>query len=190
MNRRVALSLVIAAAFTFASSRVLIAQGEGDDEHFTFTVANAPKTGLGSDRLSVTITDWSSDADRDKVAAALAGKDASAISHALNGARAAGYLNWPGGTEYTLQYARKTPRPDGGFDMTLVTESRVWVWWDAKLDPPRDEPFTVFHVRVDKNGVGEGRMASASKVRPDKVAGLAIDDASPVMLTDVRRQRG
>lgn len=190
MNRRVALCLVIAATFTFASSRLLIAQGEGDDERFTFTVPNAPKTGLGNDRLYVTITEWSGDADRDKVAAALAGKDSAAIANALNGARAAGYLGWPGGTEYTLRYARKMPRPDGGFDMTLVTDSRVWVWWDAKLDPPRDDSFTVFQVRVDKNGVGEGRMASASKVRPDKVAGLAIDDTSPVMLTDVRRQRG
>jgi hypothetical protein len=181
----------MAAAFTLSSPHVLSAQGESDDERYTFTVVNAPKTGLGSDRLSVTITDWSSDADRDNVAAALAGKDSAAIATALSaGARAAGYLGWPGGTEYTLRYARKTTRPDGGVDLTLVTESRVWVWWDAKLDPPRDEPFTVFQVRVDKNGVGEGRMAPASKVKPDKVAGLAIDAQSPVMLTDVRRQRG
>jgi hypothetical protein len=62
------------------------------------------------------------------------------------------------------------------------------VWWDTKADLALDERFTVFHIRLDKNGVGEGRMAPASAVRSDKRAGVAVEDleARPALITDVR----
>ena len=59
-------------------------------------------------------------------------------------------------------------------------------------DLPLEEPFSVFRVRLDKNGVGEGRLAPASKVRSGKTIGVSIPDydARPVLLTDFRTQQG
>ena len=186
--RKLAFCLVIAA---LACATAVVAQSE-DDDRFSFTVANQPKTGLNEERLQVTINRWSTDAERDTLAAALGQNDPAGINYALRNTQAAGYLKWPGGLEYTLRYARRTPRPDGGADLTLVADSRVWVWWDAKADVPLDEPFTVFHVRLEKNNVGQGKIAPASKVKGDKGLGVVVSDydSRPVLLTDFRPQRG
>ena len=186
--RKIACGIGIAV---LACTAVVVAQTEGD-ERFTFTAANAPKGPLEEGRLLVTIDRWSSDAERNRLADVLAQNDPAAINYTLRTSEAAGYLRWPGGLEYTLRYARRTPRPDGGADLVLVADSRIWVWWDSKADLPMDEPFTVVHVRLDKNGVGEGRLAPASKVRADKTVGLVVADdaARPVLLMDVRAQRG
>jgi hypothetical protein len=164
----------------------------GRDERFTFVAAHAPKTGLAEDRLQVTISRWSTDAERDQLAAALASSEPGAARHHVGAADVIGRLRWPGGLEYGLRYARRTVRADGGADLILVADSRVWVWWDQKADLPLEEPFTVIHVRLDKSGVGEGRLAPASKVRSDKTVGVSLADydARPVLLTDFRTQRG
>jgi hypothetical protein len=173
-----------------ACAPAVVAQSEGD-ERFSFTVTNQPKTGLSEQRLQVTIDRWSTDAERDQLAAALGQSGQAGIPHALRSAPAVGYLRWPGGLEYALRFARRTARPDGGADLTFVTDSRVWVWWDAKVDAPLDEPFTVFHVQMDKNNVGQGKIAPASKVRADKAVGVVVPDydSRPVLITDFRPQR-
>ena len=85
----------------------------------------------------------------------------------------------------TIRYARRSPRPDGGADLLLVADSRIWVWWDAKNDLPANEPYTVLHIRLDKNGNGEGKIAPASKVRRDAASGIAVADyeSLPVLIT-------
>lgn len=187
LYRNMVFCLILAA---LACASAVVAQSEGD-ERFSFTVANQPKTGLNEDRLQVTINRWSTDAERDQFAAALGANDLAGARYTLHNAQAAGYLKWPGGLEYTLKYARRTPRPDGGIDLTLVTDSRVWVWWDTKMSLPLDEPFTVFHVRLDQNNVGQGKIAPASKVKADKAFGVVVSDhdSHPVLLTDFRPQR-
>ena len=161
------------------------------EERFTFTVAGAPKTALGDERLRLSIHGWSNDDDRAAAAAALAADDQQAVRHALLDATALGYLSWPGGSSYTIRYARRSPRPDGGADLILVADSRIWVWWDAKNDLPANEPYTVLHIRLDKNGNGEGKIAPASKVRRDAASGIAVADydSIPVLITEVRRLR-
>ena len=167
----------------------LVAEGS---ETFTFAAAKAPKTGLNEDRLPVTINRWSTDAERDQVARLLAADDSANIHYSLRNGEAVGRLRWPGGLEYTLRYARRTPRADGGADVVLIADSRVWVWWDKPSDLALDEPYTVFHLTLDKNGVGQGRIAPASKARSDTSSGVAVTDleSRPVLLTDFRAQRG
>jgi hypothetical protein len=188
MFHRAAALACVTTALVYAATVGVMAEGE---TAFTFTVANAPKTGLPEDRLQVTVDRWSTDSERDRIASLLAANDTATIAYTLRNADAAGHLRWPGGLEYTLRYARRTPRADGGADIVLVADSRVWVWWDGSNDIGVDEPFTVFHVRVDKNGVGQGRVAPASKVRSDKTAGVAVVDVEtrPALITDVRPQR-
>jgi len=102
-----------------------------------------------------------------------------------------GYLQWPGGVEHTIRYARRATRADGGADITLVAERPLWIWWDANAKWAPEPGFTVLHVRVNKDGTGEGRAAATTRVRSDKEAGIALADANaPVLLTDIRRARG
>lgn len=190
LNRTAVIAAVVAA---LACAPTLLAENDGGLERLSFTVANAPKTALpGEERLEATIHQWSSDADRDRVATVLAENDAATIAHTFRTAPTAGFIRWPGGLQYTIRYARRAPRPDGGADIVLVADSRMWVWWDAPVKTGLDDPFTVIQIRVDKNGRGVGTLSTPSTIRADKNAGvIAADfDSAPAMLTDVNVSRG
>jgi hypothetical protein len=186
MYRRAVVPFLVVV--TLASTRLPASE---TGERFTFSVAGAPKTALGDERLRVSIHEWSSDAERDKAAAAIAANDTQAVRHALLDAKALGYLSWPGGSSYTIRYARRSARPDGGADLILVADSRIWVWWDAKNDLPANEPFTVLQIRLDKSGNGEGKIAPASAIRRDAASGIAMADydTRPVLIRDVKPLR-
>ena len=70
-----------------------------------------------------------------------------------------GYLQWPGGLEHSVRYARQTARPDGGSDIVLVVERPLWLWWDPTAKWAADQQFTVVHLR-DEQGRDEAKDAS------------------------------
>ena len=190
LNRTAVAAAVVAA---LACAPTLLAEDNKTKDRFSFSVVNAPKTALpGEERLDARIHQWSSDEDRDRVAKVIAENDRTAIAHTFRNASTAGFIRWPGGLEYTVRYARRTPRPDGGADIVLVADSRMWVWWDAPFKTGLDDPFTVIQIRVDKDGKGTGTLATPSGVRGDKTAGVvaAEFDSAPAMLTDVKTERG
>jgi hypothetical protein len=175
----VAAALVCTAAL-YAETVVLA-------ERFTFVAANAPQDALNKDRrLSLTLQRWSTDAERDRMAAAVA--EPAKLLDAFRDVGGIGYLQWPGGVEYTIRYAHRTQRPDGSADLTLVIERPLWVWWDTNAKWTPDPGFTLLQVRLNKDGTGEGRAMATTRIRSDKETGIALADTNaPVLLTDVRR---
>ena len=167
------------------------AQTETVKERFTFTALNGSKAGpSGEGRLELVITRWSSDAERDRLRASVTDEGPDKVNNALG--EAAGWIHWPGNLDYTLRYARRTPRPDGGEDVVLVTDSRTWIGWDsAHSSGWTDSPFTVIQLRLNKEGTGEGKLSPGNKIRSDKEAGIVLEDyaSQPTFLTDVRRER-
>ena len=184
LHRTIALLSVAAA---LACTAALHAETTALAERFTFVAANAPQDGLNKDgRLSLTLQRWSTDAERDRMAAAAA--EPARLLDAFRDVGGIGYLQWPGGVEYTIRYARRAPRSDGGADLTLVAERPLWVWWDTNAKWTPEPGFTVLQLRVNKDGAGEGRAIATTRVKSDKDAGIALADANaPVLLTDVRR---
>jgi hypothetical protein len=187
LNRILLLSVVsmLAAAPTVAAQA-------GAAERFTFSPADAPKTGLQEGRLPLVITRWSTDAERDKVFQALSKQnDPQALSDALGSTPNVGYLQWPGGLEYAVRYARRTPRPGGGEDVTLIVDRAVWVWWkpEASLHAS-GSPYTIVQLRFDAKG-GEGKLAPLAGAAADKQQGVIVADFAkpPALITDVRRDQ-
>jgi len=180
--------VVIAAAITVVSTAVLSGESVRDVAHYTFAVANAPKDVFSSDgRLRLRLLRWSSDDERRQLMAAL--QDRSNLLGALPYVEVAGYLQWPGGLEHTVRYARQTARPDGGADIVLVVERPLWLWWDATAKWAAEQQFSVVHMRVDKDGTGEGRIATGDGVRRDSESGIMVADTTkPALLTNVRRE--
>lgn len=180
----VSLSLLI----TIACAAVLSADTSGDVARYSFTVANAPKDAMVPDgRFRLRVVRWSTDAERQQLMDAL--DQPSTLLQALPYSSAAGYLQWPGGLDYTVRYARQTARPDGGADIVLLVERPVWVWWDAKTPWAADQRFTVVQLRVSKDGTGEGRIATGTGFTRDARNGVAISDSTqPALLTDIRRE--
>jgi hypothetical protein len=103
-----------------------------------------------------------------------------------------GTLYWPGGLDYTVRYAWRTKRSDGGADVVLVVDRPLWLWWNASA-PSASYPFTVIQIRLGRDGSGDGRVSLGVPVAGDKTQGVVIPafDTAPAVLVDVRHdQRG
>jgi hypothetical protein len=186
MHRYVSLLRVAVAVATTA---VLSAETSREIARYSFVVANAPKDALSSDgRMRLRVMRWSTDEERRQLMAAV--DEPSTLLGALPyAAGVVGYLQWPGGLEHSVRYARQTSRPDGGSDIVMVVERPLWLWWDQSATWAADQQFTVVHMRVNKDGRGEGRIATGAGFARDSDSGIVVSDTTkPALLTDVRRE--
>lgn len=183
LHRTIAL---LCLAVVFACTAALQAATTEAVERLTFTAAKAPEDALNKDgRLQLVIRRWSTDDERMLMTKAAA--EPAKLLEPFRNVGGIGYLEWPGGLEYTVRYAHRTERPDGGSDILLVAERPLWVWWDPNAKWSNERPYSVIHVRVNKDGTGEGRVSS--NIKGDKVTGIALaDQTGAPLLTDVRRE--
>jgi hypothetical protein len=159
-------------------------------ERFTFTAPQAPAGPADPAQLTLSLVRWSTDAERDRLMQGATERGVERMLEAISDSSTVGYLRWPGGLEYSVRYARRTPRTDGGQDLLLVIDRPLWVWWNTDLAANATKhPFEAIHVRIDKSGKGEGRVADPTALSVDKSVGVAVAnyDTRPVVMTDVRR---
>ena len=191
LTMRMGLALLTALALSTSVTGAQTAQG-APAETFTFVAPGAPKGVVDPDRYRVTIERWSSDAERDQLVKAAGEHGAPKLLDGLRDVSRVGRLQWPGGLEYGIAYARRTARPDGGSDIVLVLDRPVWAWWPGAqaAGVSTNDPYTVVQLRVDKSGTGEGRFAAPAHVTIDKTAGVAVTDVQnrATLMTDVRRE--
>jgi hypothetical protein len=160
-------------------------------DQFTFARPPAPESTVDpKGRLSVTLDRWSTPAERDRLTTAIAEHGPETLLEAFREVGRIGTLYWPGGLEYTVRYAWRNARPDGGSDVVLVLDRALWMWWESKGEST-PSPYTVVQLRLGKDGVGEGRVSLGVPVASDKTLGVALSDwaKAPAVLTDVRRER-
>lgn len=163
-------------------------------DRFTFARPPAPESTVDpkDGRLMIDLARWSTTDERDRLVAAIAQNGPDRMLDAFRDIGRIGTLYWPGGLEYAVQYAWRSPRPDGGLDVILVLDRPVWLWWNASA-PTTTYPFTVVQMRLGKDGAGEGRVSLGVPVTGDKMAGVVLSDyaKAPAVITDLRRdQRG
>jgi hypothetical protein len=184
-NVSICLALTVLGFSTVTSANMLSL------DRFTFARPPAPESTVDpKDRMSVDIDRWSTDADRDRVRAALADNGAENLLDAFRGVSRLGTLHWPGGLEYAVLYARSNSRPDGGTDVVLVLDRPLWRWWESK-EAATKYRYTVVQLRLGKDGKGEGRLSLDVPVTHDDMFGIVLSDFSqaPVVLVDVRREK-
>jgi hypothetical protein len=178
-----ALLMVLGSTFTiFAETPVV--------DRFTFARPPAPESTVDpKGRLSVAIDRWSTDTERDRLVADLAQNGPDKLLDALRDAPNAGTMYWPGGTLYSVRYARRITRPDGGIDAVFVVDRPLWMWWESK-PASMPYPYSVVQVRLGKDGAGEGRVSHGVPVSSDKALGVVLSDyaKAPAVLTDVRHE--
>ena len=190
-------SLALLSALVL-SSTALMAQGISTSgthtivDRFTFEAPKAPDSPVDPDRLHVGISRWSTDEERDTLFQAITEKGAAQVLQEFRATGNVGHIRWPGGLEYSLRYAYRTTRPDGGYDVMLIADRPIWIWWEesAKVST---EPFTytAVQIRLNKGGTGEGRMAGPDGVAAHKAAGIELRnfDQLTARMTDVRQER-
>ena len=98
---------------------------------------------------------------------------------------------------YSIKYAYREQRPDGGERIILATDRRVGAWsnlWKpTAAAPAMDYAFSIIEFRLNAAGEGEGRGAVVGKAAVDGQAKtIALDSYNtlPVILKGVKRESG
>ena len=172
------------------------AEPSRQSEAFTGTTMNL-SPGAG-ETISIHILRWSPDADRDRLAAAFKEKGDAGLQAALEAASTLGIV-WTGESlGYSLRYAHRVALPDGGERIIIATERRLGAWsrgnpWKAAgQQAAPDYPFTVVELRLNRRGLGEGKMSLATKVTFEQDAKtIALENyaSAPILIKDVKRAR-
>lgn len=128
--------------------------------------------------IRITIDNWSNPSQREHLVNTFMEKKQDGLLRELERQPELGRFNFPGymgpdpnnvmrlGTD--IRYAASFPDENGGRRIVIITP-RVIGFREAR-DQPRtvDYPFTLFEMRFDKEGKGEGRMAYATQITFDK----------------------
>ncbi len=196
MNNKALILAAIVAATTVTAAQVARA------DSFRGTLVNV--AGLDGRTLSVDLVRWSTDAERDKVTAAVvkadavkadAAKGATALLDVLKGMPTLGYV-WTGeSVGYQVRYAFKGTLPNGSERIIVATDRPVGSyalspWKPAPPASATDYAFTVIEMRLPKGGAGEAKTSLAAKITTDAAAKtLALDNyaGAPVIVKNVRR---
>lgn len=148
--------------------------------------------------VDIRIDSWSSEAERQKLIVAMVEKGGNqALLRELQHSKVHGRFSIPGliGPDphqlrlgHDLRYTHQQVDGDGGRRIVIATDRYIG-FWEARNQPrTTDYPFTLFELRVDKNGKGQGKMAVATKISFDKkknVVELENYSSEPVRLNEV-----
>src|ERR1044071_6837869 len=125
------------------------AQTLGTPERFTALAVNmgAPvrwKTAT----VEMVVNRWSTDAERDRLLSVLTQQGPEKLLDALHKNSRVGYIRTPDSVGYDLRFARRTPLPDGGEQVTLATDRYIGFWEAANRPRTIDYPFTVIELHI------------------------------------------
>jgi hypothetical protein len=128
--------------------------------------------------IRINIDSWSNQSQREHLISTFLEKKQEGLLRELEKQPERGRFNFPGymgpdpnnifrlGTD--IRYAMSFPGEDGGRRIVIITP-RVIGFQEARNQPRTyDYPFTLFEMRFDKSGKGEGRMAYATQIMFDK----------------------
>ena len=172
------------------------AQTRGGRERFTAFAVNMDSSTVarpGASTVEIVVERWSADAQRDRLLAALVEKGPEKLLDTLQSLPRAGYIRTPNSIGYDLHYARKEPLDEGGERIVIATD-RYISFWEARNRPRTiDYPFTVIEMRLNRDGLGEGKMSLATKItmnKDKKQIELENYGTQPVLLQNVKRESG
>jgi hypothetical protein len=128
--------------------------------------------------IRIDINKWSTPVQRQHLITTFQEKKQEGLLRELEKQPELGRFNFPGymgpdpnnimqlGTD--IRYAMSFPGEDGGRRIVIMTP-RVIGFREARNQPrTADYPFTLFELRFDKSGKGEGKMAYATQITFDK----------------------
>ncbi len=181
------------ATFTAAALAVVLAGSNlaaQTKERFSAAAINMNR-GAAS-RIEITINRYSTDAERDRLMSVMLERGPEKLLDALQDLPRVGYFRTPDSIGWDVHFARKTPLPDGGERITLITDRRIGFWEASRQPRSYDYPFTVIEMRINNDGEGEGKMSIATKIIADKDSNTVVlenYDLQPVQLNNIRRER-
>ena len=145
----------------------------------------------GMSPVQLTVTRWSTTAEREKLHAAFVEKGAEALLDLLQDMRPVGSIRTPNSLAYDLRFAHRMPADEGGERIILATDRYMSFWETVNRPRSSDYPFTLIELRINRDGEGEGKMSIATKIVADKKHNAIVLEnygTQPVMLNHVKRE--
>jgi len=187
---RTVIALALAGAFCWYSAAGM-AQTRGEPEHFTasYVDINTGRTGP----VEISITRWSTAAERTTLQQTLFKKGQDALLDTLRDMRSVGRIYTPGSIGYDLRFAEQRALPEGGRELIFATD-RPMSFWELTNRPRSSQyPFTWVQFRVGPDGKGEGKIAVAARITGEEADDLIeVEDFAiqPVRLQNIRSRKG
>ena len=190
-------SLVVALGLAMAPLGAR--QTSGEKLEITAFAVNMSNIGPGASAVvEINIDRWSTAAERENLITTMVEKKENELLKALQKMPSHGRFSIPGregpvphqrSLGNPLRYAWQTPQPEGGRRIVIATDR--YIGFAEARNQPRtiDYPFTLFEIRVDKAGEGQGKMAVATKISFDKKKNaieLENYSSEPVRLNNVK----
>jgi hypothetical protein len=191
--------LLAAAAGILLLAPPAAAQTNGEKLEMTAFAVNMSNIGTGSNSsVNIKVDAWSTAEERQATLDTLVEKGPEALLKSLQKSSAKGRFWIPtlrGSDPHnlrlglTLRYAWQTALPEGGRRIVLAADR--YIGFQEARNQPRtiDYPFTLFEIRVNKDGEGEGKLAYAAKIGFDKdqrVMEIENYSSEPVRLQNLK----
>jgi hypothetical protein len=139
--------------------------------------------------IDISINRWSTQEERDRLAAALREGGTDGLLRALQKTKdESGYIRSATSIGYPLRFAWQIPASDGGRRVIIATDRPV-SFLEASTQPrTMDYPFMLIDLRLDAQGKGQGKLLPLAKItaHPDHVVEIENYSSEPVRLTEVR----
>ena len=188
-----------AAAAALLAAMPVAAQTTGEKLLIEAFAVNMSNIGTGANaQVQIYVDGWSTAAERELLLTSMVEKGPQELLKALQKQTVKGRFQIPtlSGRDphnlrlgLQLRYAWQAPLPEGGRRIVLAADRYIGMAEAQQQPRSIDYPFTLFEVRVNKDGEGEGKLAYATKIRFDKdnrVMEIENYASEPVRLNNVR----
>jgi hypothetical protein len=192
MNKRLAVFVSAIGLFIGVVTSVLAQAPQtrpepGNKPIETFTARAFQMQRGASGVVEITITRWSTDAEREMLLGVLAEAGQPAMLDALQKLPQVGYIKMPNTMGVALFYARSNELPDGTRQVVIGTDRTIGMATAAPQASKYDA--TIIEIRFKKGSEkGEGKMVLAGKASIGKDGKVQISNyqGEPVRLMDVK----
>jgi len=181
---------VVAAGALLLWSGAAVGQTLDLPLRMTAFAVNMGSIGTGGARtVSIQIDRWSTEDGRELLMTTFVEKGPDALLSQLQKLKRIGFMRLPNSLGYDVQFARLVEGEDGSSRIILATDRRI-SFQEARSQPrTMDYPFTLLEIRLNKDGVGQGKMSVATKItlnKKTKTVELENYSSEPVRLTEVK----
>lgn len=191
------LVLTMLASGWVTASSVFAVQDEiaaiSEEESFVAVLRGQGNIAVGkSTRIEIYIDRWSSPEERNMLLGTLAESGPQALVDALQRIEPVGRIRVGTRTSYPLSYSRQFVNEDGSRTIRLVTDRPISGLEALNSSRTMEHAFSLFEMKLDANGEGEGTVIAGARIKLDMEAGtMGIEsyDSAPLRLGSIRPGR-
>jgi hypothetical protein len=168
------------------------AQVSSGPERFTAQAVNMSSAARSAGVVvEIQINRWSPQADWERLIGTLIQEGPDAMLRRLQGSPELGFIRVPTQLGHALLFARQMPTEEGGRRIVILTDRQIGIWETQAQPRSIDYPLTLIEIHLDRDGMGEGTLLMAARIRHNKADdSIEFEDysESPVQLRNVKAE--